>query len=61
MDECGGNSNSNGCVDSSKGGSCLNSPGSYSCICKDGFCGDGKVNGIGCSGTQTEIIKFVQI
>ena len=41
---------------------CYNSPGSFKCICRGGYEGDGKRNGTGCSSVhKTEGIPFVNI
>ena len=35
---------------------CLNTQGSYSCICPEGYSGDGRQDGDGCRGTFMVII-----
>ncbi|MBI5543267.1 MAG: hypothetical protein HY901_05225, partial [Deltaproteobacteria bacterium] len=48
VDECGDVA-LNSCVPAAHGGTCTDSPGSYSCGCKAGYAGDGTPAGTGCT------------
>ena len=53
IDECSEGSN---CITDS---TCVNTEGSYNCICPEGYFGDGRQDGDGCSGKHTIVNKLI--